>query len=373
MRDTGSMRTPPGPMTPQELFEVTAHYHDFGEHRTGTAADLATTDWFYGRLADLGASVSRRQVEFERYVVETSLVDAVGETIPSDAVYYEFAGRYEGTDIDVATAPVRGTGNAASFDGLLHDRDKPLAIVIEDGPPGHVVMPNRPVGDCERPPAVIVASDAADQLAGATLTVEARLVPGVCEASSAVLGEGPPVTLTTPLSGWFGCASERGSGLAVTLDTAARLAATNTVTVVACSGHELDHLGLHAWLEDAVAHDTVPAGPVIHLGASVGAAHEGELESRVVLHDRSAPTDWVAALTAAVAPANYQLVAIADPWPGEGRNWRPHTPDVLSFTGAGRWFHTTGDTPQSATTPAALGLARDAIWKATTAFLDHVR
>lgn len=366
------MPTAPNAMTPHELFELTAHYHDLGEHRTGTAADLATADWFFGRLADLGGSLNRRQVVFDRYDVRTSLMDADGEAIPCDAVYYEFLGRFEGTDVTIAAAPKQGTGNASAFDGLLSGRDEPLVIVIEDGPPGHVVMPNRPIGTCGRPPAVVVPSDAADRLVGATLMVDAQLVPGVCEASSAVLGDGPPVTVTTPLSGWFGCASERGSGAAVALDLVARLAVSHTVTVVACSGHELAHLGLHAWLDDAVARGEVPLGPVIHLGASVAATDDGELEPRFVLHNRDASSAWVAELTTAVAPANYRVVAPDDPWPGEGRNWRPHTRDVLSFTGSGRWFHTTGDTPEQATTPAALGVARDAVWDATRSFLGHV-
>jgi hypothetical protein len=179
--------------------------------------------------------------------------------------------------------------------------------------------------------------------------------------------------VTTPLSGWFGCASERGSGAAIALDLAARLAETNTVTVVACSGHELDHLGLHAWLSDAATRGGVPSGPVVHLGASIAAARDGVLEPRFVLQGRDAPTGWVGDLTSVVAPANYQVVTIDDPWPGEGRNWRTHAGTVLSFTGAGTWFHTAGDTPEQATTSAALGIARDAVWNAAQAFLDRVR
>lgn len=36
---------------------------------------------------------------------------------------------------------------------------------------------------------------------------------------------------------------------------------------------------------------------------------------------------------------------------------------------AGTWFHTSGDTPEQATTSAALGIARDAVWNATQALL----
>ena len=360
------------PMTPDELHELTAAYHAFGAHRTGTPPDLATTDWFFDLLADRGATLGRRRIDFDRYAVETALVDPAGDHIPCDAVYYEFAGRFEGGGLDVVTVPARGAGNASAFDAMLVERDHPLAIVIENGPPGLVVMPNRAVADGSRPPAIVVPSDAGPRLPGATLTIEARLVPGRCESSSAVLGSGPPVTVTTPLSGWYGCASERGSGAAIALDLTSRLAETHTVTVVACSGHELAHLGLDAWLSDAAAERRVPAGPVIHLGASVGAARGGRLEPRIVLQGRDAPADRTDALTSAVTPANYSLLTVDDPWPGEGHNWREHTPHVLSFTGAGTWFHTVGDTPEQATSAAALGRARDAVWDATRIFLDHV-
>ena len=363
-------------LTPDELLDLTTQYHDLGVHRTGTAPDLATADWFFGLLEDRGAALDRREVIFDRYDVSASLVDAGGEAIPTDAVYYEFLGRFEGTigagAVDVSTTTQNGTGNATTWTPMLTERDRPLVVVVEDGPAGEVVMPNRAIGDCERPPAIVVPSDAAVRLDGATMTVDAQLVPGICEASSAVLGDGPPVTITTPLSGWFGCASERGSGAAVAIDLAARLAETHTVTVVACSGHELDHLGLHTWLDDAEANGTVPPGPVIHLGASVAAAVDGVLEPRIVLHDAAASPEWAAELAQLVEPAAYRTVAPEDPWPGEGRNWRPHTPHVLSFTGAGHWFHTAGDTPARTVTAAALGTARDAVWAASSSFLRSV-
>ena len=97
------------------------------------------------------------------------------------------------------------------------------------------------------------------------------------------------------------------------------------------------------------------------------------LTSPEVLQGGDVSSGWVDELTSVVALANYQVVTIDDPWPGEGRNWRTHTGRVLSFTGAGTWFHTAGDTPDQATTPASLGAARDAVWNATQAFVDHVR
>ena len=108
------------------------------------------------------------------------------------------------------------------------------------------------------------------------------------------------------------------------------------------------------------------------MAEAVAAAVDGVLEPRIVLHDAAASPEWAAELVQLVEPAAYRTVAPDDPWPGEGRNWRPHTPHVLSFTGAGHWFHTAGDTPARTVTAAALGTARDAVWAASSSFLRSV-
>ena len=372
--DTGGVtfETPdpqaPSPLSGEQPFGLVEAYHDFGIHRTGTAADLATADWFFGHLTSMGATVDRREVVFDRYDVKSRLVDATGADIACDAVFYEFLGRYEGGGFDVLAATQRGSGSAAGWDDVLLQRDRP-SVIVTDGPPGQIVMPNRAIGDCVRPPAVVVAPDAADRLDGAQLMVDAQLVPGICEASSARLGSGPSITITTPLSGWWGCWSERGTGIAVALDLAARLAVDFEVTVVACSGHELDHVGLHTWLDDAAAQSAIPPGPVIHLGASIAAANNGQLEPRMVLHDPGESPQRLAQLAQRAEPAMFSHVGVDDPWPGEGRNWRHYTTEVLSFTGRGRWFHTPSDTPALATSPAALEQARDAVWDAVGWFV----
>lgn len=351
-------------MNGDELYELTTTYHDLGVHRTGTAPDLATCDWFFGLLESAGASLARREVIFDRYDVSASLTDDRGMTIDCDAIYYEFLGREKQVPVTVAEATQRSTGSATGLDDVLIERDQPVAVVI-DGPPGQLVMPNRAVGECRRPPAVVVPSDAADRLGGALLTMEAQLVPGICEASSAVLGDGPPLVITTPLSGWWGCAGERGTGAALAIDLAVRLAETHTVTVVACSGHELDHLGLHTWLDEMREAGAVPEGPVVHLGASAASTLDGEWEPRVMLHASAAGEK----IAGAVASVGIQAMQPTDPWPGEGREWRQFTPDVLSVTGSGRLFHTQADTPAASTSPAALEQVRDALWSAVGHFV----
>jgi hypothetical protein len=155
--------------------------------------------------------------------------------------------------------------------------------------------------------------------------------------------------------------------VAVALDLAATLAADGwNVTVVATSGHELDHLGLRVWLDELAPEP----GPVVHLGASVGACEVGSdgrlhlAPRRYVLVDR----DPGAQIAASARLGGWSHAAV-DVWPGEGGTWREAGHTVLSFVGQFRWFHTANDTPAVATTPEALRTARDAALSAVGAFL----
>jgi hypothetical protein len=82
----------------------------------------------------------------------------------------------------------------------------------------------------------------------------------------------PPVCVMTPRSGWYRNASERGGGIACWLEALREVVTKRplrTVKFVASSGHELGHLGLHAYLErnPALAHEALMW---VHLGANIG-------------------------------------------------------------------------------------------------------
>jgi hypothetical protein len=81
------------------------------------------------------------------------------------------------------------------------------------------------------------------------------------------------VVVTTPISGWFACAVERGSGVALFLELA-RWAAKGdskySYLFLGNSGHELDNLGAHHTL-DKYAPPVEDVACWIHLGASIAA------------------------------------------------------------------------------------------------------
>ena len=78
------------------------------------------------------------------------------------------------------------------------------------------------------------------------------------------------MVISTPRSGWFSCASERGGGIAVFLALAKTLAhATDAdLLFVAASGHELAEAGQRYFLK-TLAPPPVQVGLWLHIGANV--------------------------------------------------------------------------------------------------------
>ena len=78
------------------------------------------------------------------------------------------------------------------------------------------------------------------------------------------------IVVTTPLSGWFTCAGERGPGVALFLGLArwaAERSGDHSLMFLGNTGHELDQVGAHHTLESN-APSTGDVSMWIHLGAS---------------------------------------------------------------------------------------------------------
>lgn len=346
----------------EELYRLVEQYAALGDHRTGTPVDAATIDWFAAELRAIGATVTPSPYEFPRYDTRWRLrVD--GQEIPSLPVFYEGTGRVQAADPAVAALDV---GPAGSLDGLgvpveaARRAGRPALVLATITPTGRLVAANRAPGAYSGLPVVCVAGAVAEQLATATveLDLEARVVPG---RSANVVGRlGPagapdPVVVTTPLSGWFRCAGERGTGIAIALSLARQLAETRPVTVLGTTGHELGFVGLRRHLERATDR---PAA-VIHLGASAAARGEDGALNRSVQVVAAAPgLDPEAAAAMAPAAHAYRGLAAAPStfsgWRGEAALWAPYDVPLLSVSGASPYFHTPDDLPAASTTPALL-------------------
>jgi hypothetical protein len=92
-------------------------------------------------------------------------------------------------------------------------------------------------------------------------------------------GKGRWLVVSTPRSGWFGCAGERGGGIAAWLDLARRIPASlpdHDLAFLCNSGHEYENLGAEESLK-AVAPKPEETHFWLHLGANLAARdwHEG--------------------------------------------------------------------------------------------------
>ena len=357
------------------LYRVVEEYAGLGvHHRTGTDEDARTLDWFEARLRALGAAVERHAWAFDRYEATWSLTVDDRETAALP-LFYEATGDVDTAAPLCATLDAAGAGAFPGWDALVaraRGAGAPLAVVATRTPGGLLVVPNRaPASAPAGLPSLLVAGALAGALEGARVRarLRARVVAGRSANVVARLGAGPDrdrLVLTTPLSGWFRCAGERGTGIAVLLAVAGRLAQEGVpLLVTGNSGHELVDLG---------AHHLVDTGPeargVVHFGASVAAGEPdgaGGLRLTSGLRIRAWAPGREAALAEAFAAIGQVPAAVSgadhdrpDAWLGEARAWCRLGRPLVSIAGGFPLFHAPEDVPERATTPALLARSFEA-------------
>ncbi len=359
------------------VYEIVARYADFGDHHTGTVADTRTTAWLTDLLRDLGASVDEDPFSFDRFVC-TAELRAGGQVVPALPVFYSAVGDWRTGDVAVVDVDVGVAGNPRGLDPSLDREPEATALVLAlAGPDDLPVQCNRVPVMSATPgrPAVVIPGNWAERVTGtdAELVFSARLEPGHSANVIASMGtaDAPAINITTPLTGWTPAGGERGTGLAVALAMAADLAADHRVTFSACSGHEIDHIGLKHYL----ASRNVADQPTIHLGASVAAVDPDSNGPAGLGHRRmvltTASGEVRDEIGRRVPAANWSLRE-ASPWPGEGGTWLEAGASVLSFLGGSKVFHTSADTA-AATTPEAVALATEVAIDAARLFLGARR
>jgi hypothetical protein len=279
------------------MLEDVRSYDAMGEHRTASAAGEAASAWLVRRLGEAGYETTLQQFEVPLFVpgrCELILEDGVVGAFPAWPVVatppggiatplaladaQSLAGR-----IAVVRLPnAHGLWAAPGMGERVLEacRKGPAAVVaVTEGPTGEVVAMNAVVSRFDWPvPVVIVGgresarlSEAAARGAAARLVSTGSLTPGA-RATNVIArrpGEGRTLVLSTPKSGWFRCAGERGTGIAVFLHLAGWLARDTRadLTLVAFSGHELDYLGGAHFLEGpAPPPDAVRLW--LHIGAN---------------------------------------------------------------------------------------------------------
>lgn len=256
---------------------------------------------------------------------------------------------------------------------------KDVVVFAFDHPLGLLAPQNRRVGSATGMPAVQLAARHRSRLAAGDVDVavdlDARLVAGRSANVVARFGAGPlseTVVVTTPISGWFSCAGERGTGIAVALSLARSVAAHRPVLFLGATGHELDTFG--AELLDAEVAEAPRA--VVHVGANAACRSEPAAGAPSLSAKRplrvAGSEDEVAAVEGALGPSGWQVdrpVPATDParWQGEAATWARRGVTLLSVIDVNPWFHTPEDVAATVTNPEALAQVAEALTAATIA------
>jgi hypothetical protein len=362
------------------LYDVVKAYSRWPIHRTGTGPETAALDWFQAELGKRGATTARWSYSYPHYEW-TAQVRVGGRTVETVPFYYEGVGDVSSDKPFVRSVTINGAAEVLAAVKEAKAENATLAVLPTfNATPGYatydgLVAVNRdPAATTTGVPTLFIPGRLAEQAAkGVRARINARVTTSRCHNVTGWFGKpvDDPIIVTTPLSGWFTCGAERGSGIAAALELAADLARTHPVFFLGNSGHELSDFGVRAYLQDAF--DLRPTA-VFHIGASIAAGATdpatgkfGLTASRVVA---SNPTfSSVPGLTEALQAGNFTQQAA---FPGEGAEWWQKlgsSVPLLSFSGQFPQFHTPDDRPGVTTNPALLDTAYRSVHSAALALL----
>jgi hypothetical protein len=325
-----------------DLYGLVCEYAGLGDHRTGTPTEAATLEWFADTCHRAGATTRLQPWEFPRYDAAWQ-VRANEVEVPSIPLFYSGIGDVQATGVPLQRVDATGLTPVGS---PAADGHAAVALAT-DGRCGRLVAFNRAPGPSAGVPTICVAGSVDSQQVD--VDISARIVPGRSGNVIASLGAGKRrLLVSTPLSGWFACAGERGTGIAVALQVCRQLADEGVaVTLVGTSGHELEGIGVKHFL----AHESSAADAVLHIGASVAVHRPAGGADRLYARSSVAMSAFdeldcdYTQVTDASAPAS---------WFGEATQWCRTGLPLLSVAGTFPLFHTPDDLPEAATSPQLL-------------------
>jgi len=298
------------PLAPQLQRDLERHAA-FGDKLSGSPGDHATADWIAHRLAEAGYDVQRQPLDVPGFApVDCSLqvgdahaelwpqppvADTEGVTAPLAVVRapYEAEDARDriallvlphGRHASLQSPPAQGLVEAAAAAGAR------ALVIVPTGPTGGIVGLNcalEPPAPA-LPIAILAPAEAEPFLRAARSGVRAtlRLSGRRFQAHScnllASLRRGPRwIVLSTPRTGWFQCASERGTGTAAFLamaEWAARPGQEHSVFLLNSGAHEY----LFAGARQAMPLAPPPADTIawVHLGAALATCDRLEFRGR---------------------------------------------------------------------------------------------
>lgn len=287
------------PLSGRALYRDVETFTALGVHRTASTGDNATTDWLKWKFENFGYQVDTPKFSFDLVEPKQCRVSsgtAVFEgfpawpvvTTPNEGVTAPLANADSSALVGkiAVMSPAYRPGSSLTIPGFGDEVMRCVArgaigvVLVTEGPTGGIIALNaHPEKFHWNVPVILVAGrdgDALRRLAArgdqATVILSAATTPNA-QAGNVIArrrGQGKTVVISTPKSGWFTCAGERGSGIAMFLALAQTLALNTTrdLMFVATTGHEIEGAGGEHFLRD---HAPKPAEVALwlHIGANI--------------------------------------------------------------------------------------------------------
>jgi hypothetical protein len=395
---------------PDSLMADVHAYYDFGVHRTAHDGDRKTSAWLAERFRAIGLETTDHSFTLRQFFLDESIIEDGEGRIDAFPIWLPRATGPEGVRgklvaVDDSTPAADLTGVIAwlqpadATPAALQRLDRraveggAAAVVFATSDRGgrglfEAQNAERAYVDVERPVPTLTfgEADAGRLKTSVGREVTVRLTGRMDDAASAtnVVGRvnrrpaADWVVVSTPSSGWFTCAGERGPGIAMLLALAEWVAArpgSLNYLFVATSGHELDYLGARVFHEAHIAPPPSDTRAWLHLGASIATPPWREVDGVF------SPTDQVTTgtLQASEALAPIMREAFAglpmytlrtDTRIGEFRDLVEHGYRGLGVVGGSNpWFHVPRDDP-STVSPGTLAEVARAVARALEA-LEH--
>ncbi len=372
------------------MFADVEAYAALGDHRSATPVDRATAQWLAGQAGHAGFSSTLQGVALRQFFADDAQVVLINpqgvQALPCWPLWYPVPSTLELPlgERGAALITFPEDARASIFKGSSHReaveaaaaRGARAVVAITAGESGDVIALNI-LGDARpwpipvwcvggRHASLLQAAAAAGQTV--RLSVRGReesQAEGhnvIARRAASVPGAGRSIVVSTPHSGWFRCAGERGPGVALWL-ALARWAGSGALkselVFAAVTGHEFGGLGMKAFLEHGAPRPAAVKA-WLHLGAGFACWEtSGPPDSPV----RSAKADTRRGLVAppelaAVLNAAFRSVpampVVTNRVIGETQILRREGYAAFGPVGAHRYHHTPSDLPSVATGPELL-------------------
>ncbi len=373
------------PFSADKLYRTVETYYEFGIHRTATAADKRTGEWLYNQMKSAGLVATYHEWTAPQFFLKESKVvvgDREIESMPywlpkptgATPVRAPLVSVTKETDAEsmrgkIALVDLEWLTTSAAMNRFIEETHKNGAvgaIFVSNHPWGPIVAQNSktPFVEQVQPiPSVVVSRNVLQELqevaarqseVGLVIEGESHREIGARNVIGKIERGNKWIIVSTPYSGWYTCAGERGPGIAIWLALARWVAerdSKHSYLFVANSGHELGYIGAEKTLTSGIIPSPQQSICWLHLGANIGVVEFQKIGEKIHRNSEKVQTHVMA--SPHIAPiVKPQIESIAkygvatEEFIGELINVREHGYPAFGLVGGADpfpWFHTDQD------------------------------